>query len=74
MIYDNDKLIKDILGSTQFRKDGSEGEGGRRARSWSSIVGRQYITSNTEKSSSGRLTTLLRNEGNMLKAAASKSW
>lgn len=49
MTSDNDKMINDILGSTPYRKDVSMGERGRRAKSSSSVVRRQYITPNTEK-------------------------
>lgn len=58
-------MINNILGSTPIQK-GCERE---RAKSSSSIVGRQYITPNTEKLSSRRTRALVKNE-----AAASKSW
>lgn len=45
-----------------------------RVKSPCSIVERQYITPNTEKSRSGQISTWLRNEGKMLNAAASKTW
>jgi len=57
-------MINDILGSTPIWK-GCECE---RAKSSSSIVGRQYITPNTKKLRSSRTSASLKNE-----AAASKS-
>lgn len=50
------------------------GERSRRVKAPCSIVERQYITPNTEKSRNGKISTWLRNEGKMLNAAASKTW
>lgn len=71
---DNNKRINDRLGSAPIWIDVDMGERSRRVKSPCSIVERQHITPNTEKSRSGKISTWLRNEGKMLNAAASKTW